>query len=111
MSDGTRWKVSGNAEGGVGSMIAWFGSRMGVARTVTISIARSAFLMRHATGTPFSALGLRRPSGRLAPALVAAFLFGVLFKVVMKAIVMPVFGAPAANQTSLPRRAEGTVRR
>jgi membrane protease YdiL (CAAX protease family) len=52
-----------------------------------------------ATGKPFSALGLTRPSGRLAPAVVAAFLFGVLFKVVMKAIVMPVFGAPSANRT------------
>jgi membrane protease YdiL (CAAX protease family) len=49
------------------------------------------------TNTPFAALGLRR--GRhLGLTVPLGFLAGALFKLLMKAVVMPLAGAPAVNQ-------------
>jgi len=50
-------------------------------------------------GRPFSSLGLTRYRPGLALSVIAGFVFGALFKLATKAIVMPLLGAPAVNQT------------
>jgi membrane protease YdiL (CAAX protease family) len=48
--------------------------------------------------TPWSAIGYVRPRSWIG-ALVVGVVFGVAFKILMKAIVMPLFGADPINQT------------
>jgi uncharacterized protein len=47
--------------------------------------------------TPWRELGFVRPSSWIATVIIA-IAFGVTFKFVMKAVVMPLFGAPPINQ-------------
>ncbi len=49
------------------------------------------------TNTPFATLGLKREAD-LALTVTTGFLGGALLKIVMKAVVMPLAGAPAVNQ-------------
>jgi len=51
-----------------------------------------------ASETPWSAIGFVRPKSWLR-SIAIALVFGVLFKLVMKAVVMPLLGAPAVNAT------------
>jgi len=46
--------------------------------------------------TPWREIGFSRPK-RWSTTLVIGIAFGILFKLVMKAVVMPLFGAPAIN--------------
>ena len=50
----------------------------------------------HASETPWAAIGFVRPRSWLRSAAIG-LLFGALFKLVMKAVVMPLLGAPAVN--------------
>ena len=61
-------------------------------------LAATVFVLAWArlSRTPMEDLGLRRPA-RPAPTLVAAAAFGVSFKILMKAVVLPLVGAPAEN--------------
>src|ERR1700743_3583618 len=47
--------------------------------------------------TPWSAIGYSRPKNWIIT-LTIGLLFGIAFKLLMKAIVMPLLGAPAVNQ-------------
>jgi membrane protease YdiL (CAAX protease family) len=49
-------------------------------------------------GRPFASLGLTRNRPGLGVSVIAGFLFGVLLKLTMKAVVMPLLRAPAINQ-------------
>ena len=49
-----------------------------------------------ASETPWAAIGFVRPRSWLRSAAIG-LLFGALFKLVMKAVVMPLLGAPAVN--------------
>src|SRR6266446_6892997 len=49
-----------------------------------------------ASETPWAAIGFVRPKSWLWTVAIG-LVFGVLFKVVMKAVVMPLLGAPAVN--------------
>src|SRR5580765_8367723 len=51
-----------------------------------------------ASETPWSAIGFVRPKSWLRSVAIG-LLFGALFKLVMKAVVMPLLGAPAVNAT------------
>jgi membrane protease YdiL (CAAX protease family) len=51
----------------------------------------------HRSGTPWQALGFARPAS-WARVMAIGIPVGVLLKLVMKALVMPLFGAPAVNQ-------------
>jgi hypothetical protein len=62
--------------------------------------------------TPFRELGFIRPTNLLIT-LLSGTLLGVVFKIMMKAIVMPSLGAPSVNQAyfaGLTARSLGTVR-
>jgi membrane protease YdiL (CAAX protease family) len=48
--------------------------------------------------TPWKEIGFARP-GNWAFSLAMGVLFGIVFKLVMKAVVMPLFGAPTINPT------------
>src|SRR5690349_16060681 len=79
--------------------------RMLVGILATLAIVAAAFvtpalagvvilLMALLSKTPFSELGFKRPH---ASTLAVAALAGVLFKLLLKSIVMPLLGAPAIN--------------
>ena len=51
-----------------------------------------------ASETPWSAIGFVRPKSWLRSVAIG-LVFGALFKLVMKAVVMPLLGAPAVNAT------------
>jgi membrane protease YdiL (CAAX protease family) len=57
-----------------------------------------ALLWAHWSRTPWRELGYVRPRSWTATVAIGV-VFGVAFKVAMKAIVMPLLGAPAVNQT------------
>jgi membrane protease YdiL (CAAX protease family) len=52
----------------------------------------------HASETPWSAIGFVRPKSWVRSVAIG-LVFGALFKLVMKAVVMPLLGAPAVNAT------------
>ena len=49
------------------------------------------------SGTPWSEIGYVRPQSWVRTVIIG-FIFGAAFKLVMKALVMPLLGAPAINQ-------------
>ena len=59
-------------------------------------LAILVLLWARATRTPWRDLGFVRPDS-WARTIAAGVIFGVLFKIVMKAIVMPLFGVEPAN--------------
>lgn len=56
-----------------------------------------ALVWAHWSHTPWRELGYARPKNWIATVAIGV-VFGVAFKLVMKAIVMPLLGAPAINQ-------------